>query len=1123
MTKIFKRLSLSILAALFVVSAYAQVTTSSLGGRVLDEAGEPVPGVAVVATHVPSGTSYGVVTNPEGRYTIQGMRTGGPYTVEVSCLGFATVRYTDVTLQLGELYSLNATLKDDTQLLQEVVVTASPTSKFASVEKTGASTNINSQQLTELPTVSRSMSDVAKLSPFGGNGLNFSGSSGRSSNFTVDGANFNNNFGLSTALPGGGNPISIDAIEEVQVVVSPYDVRQSNFIGGGMNAITKSGTNTLKGSAYIYHQNENLHGSRIDGTDLERSKDRETTYGFTLGGPVIKNKLFFFVNAEYIPNPTEINRWRTSENGVADEDRMITRVTTSEAETMRNFLKTTYNYDPGSYTSYNKDQSNVKFLGRIDWNISQKHHLALRYNYTNANAWKTPSTSRSDFGSSMMYDMVSKYGLLFSNAMYNQMNKISTYSADLNSRLSDNLSNQLLVTYSNIQDVRGSDSDFFPFVEIFAGDLGADHATEPYMDFGYELFTYRNNVQNTTLNIKDDVTYYKGDHKFTAGVSFESQMALNAYMRNGTGSFRFASLSDFYAGKAPIEMAFDWGFDGEEKPAARVHFYQIGLYAQDEWNVNDKLKLTYGVRFDNLSFDESDVMTNNAALAIDYGGRNVDTGKWPKTHIQVSPRLGFSYDVFGDKRLKIRGGTGLFAGRIPLVFFTNMPTNAGIVKGRATKVTDAATLAAMMPGGKLITNRWDILDVLNGISEQQANDKAAFIANGGSEKDATKNYPYAGAFPKTITPETAPAPSEIAGVDRNFKMPQVWKSSIAFDWTLPVSFPLTITGEYIFNKTINGVMLDNYAIYQDNSGWTTFNGADNRHIYPSTYKYSKTNAFVLTNTNKGYGSVATISLNSEPVKGLNVTAAYTHTVSKEITGMPGSNAAAAWQYIPSIDGPNFNVLHNSSYNLPDRLMASVSYTDKAHNHWSLLYEGLRYGGNSYIYANDMNGDGYAYDLLYIPTDDEIGIGADAKFRFASQDDMDKYIEFAKQDKYLSSHKGQYAEAYAVTQPMRHVFDFRYAHDFIVKAGKTKNTLQLSLDVQNAGNLFNSQWGVSKSWNTDVPHDSNGNSKILKFERIDADGVPVFSTQVGSGVSTWDYTHTLANCWYMQIGIKYMFN
>ena len=1089
MKNIFKSLSLSVLAAVFAVSAFAQVTTSSLGGRVVDETGMPVPGVAVLATHVPSGTTYGVVTNLDGRYTIQGMRTGGPYTVEVSMLGYATVRYTDVTLQLGEIFNLNATLKDDAQMLQEVVVTASPTSKFASTEKTGASTNINSKQLTELPTVSRSMSDVAKLSPFGGNGMNFSGSSGRSSNFTVDGANFNNNFGLSTALPGGGNPISIDAIEEVQVVVSPYDVRQTNFIGGGMNAITKSGTNTFKGSAYIYHQNENLHGSRVDGVDLE-SRDRETTYGFTLGGPIIKNKLFFFVNAEYIPNPTEVNTWRTSADGVADEDRMITRVKTSEAEQMLNFLKNTYNYDAGSYDNYNKDQSNVKFLGRIDWNINRNNHLALRYNYTNSNSWRTPSTSRSDFGSSMTYDMVSKYGLLFSNTMYNQMNKIYTYSADLNSRLTDNLSNQLLVTYSNIQDVRGSDSDFFPFVEIFAGDLGEDHANEPYMDLGYELFTYRNNVQNTTLTVKDDVTLYKGDHKVTFGVSFESQMALNAYMRNGTGSYRFASLSDFYAGKAPIEMAFDWGFDGEEVPAARVHFYQFGLYGQDEWNVNDNLKLTYGLRLDNLSFDPSDVMTNNAALAIDYGGRNVDTGLWPKTNIQISPRIGFSYDVFGDKTFKLRGGTGLFAGRIPLVFFTNMPTNAGIVKGRATKITDAATLAAMMPGGKMITDRWEILDALNKI-------------------DADK-------YPKTITPESAPAPSEIAGVDRNFKMPQVWKSSIAFDWTLPVGFPLTVTGEYIYNKTINGVMLDNYNINSDNAGWPTFNGADNRHIYPSNYRYTKTNAFVLTNTNKGYGSVATISVNAEPVKGLDFTAAYTHTVSKEITGMPGSNAAAAWQYIPSVDGPNFNMLHNSSYNLPDRLMASVSYTDKAHNHWSLLYEGLRYSGNSYIYSNDMNGDGYAYDLIYIPADR-------SEIRFVSDADADSFWEFLEQDKYMSSHKGQYAEAYAVSQPFRHVFDFRYAHDFIVKVGNVKNTLQLSLDVQNAGNLFNSQWGVSKSWNTDVPHDSNGNAKILKYERTDPDGVPVFSSQVGKGVSTWDFTHTLANCWYMQIGVKYMFN
>ena len=1076
----------ALVAAFAGIAAFAQVTTSSLAGNIKDEKGEPLTGTAVVAVHMPSGTQYAAVANLDGNYMINGMRVGGPYRVTISFLGYQTVEYTDVTLQLAETFNLNAQLKPDNEMLESSVVIAAPTSRFATSVKTGAATNISTSQITELPTVSRSFTDIAKLSPYGGNGMNFSGSSGRSANFTVDGANVNNNFGLSTALPGGGNPISIDAIEEVQVVVSPYDVRQSNFIGGGINAITKSGTNTLKGTAYMYYQNENMHGNRVDGVDLERTKDRQSTYGFTLGGPIVKNKLFFFVNAEKTPNPTEIIRWRPSTDGVADETRLISRVKRSEADQMINFLKSNYDYDPGSYDNYNKDNGTLKLLARIDWNISQKHKLALRYNYTNANTWKTPSTSRDV--PTLSNNMVSKDGLVFSNSLYNQMNNIYTISGDLNSRLTDNLSNQLLVTYSNIQDVRGNDGGFFPFVEIAAGDLG--DSGSPYMDFGTELFTYRNKVQNTVLNIKDDVTWYQGSHKITAGLSYEAQMALNTYMRNGTGMYQFASLSDFYAGKAPVAMAYDWGFDGDEYPSAKVRFYQIGAYAQDEWNVTDKFKLTYGLRVDNLSFNNNDIMTNNATLAIDYGGRNVDTGKWPKTSIQFSPRVGFSWDVLGDRRLKIRGGTGLFAGRIPLVFFTNMPTNAGIVKGRMIQMKDPAVLAKMMPGGKMITDRWQILEVLNGIDPNK--------------------------YAKVITPETAPAPGEVAGVDYNFKMPQVWKSSIAVDYTLPIAFPLTFTAEYIFNKNINGVMLKNWNIPEDNSGWVTFNGADNRHIYPSSYKYSKVDAYVLSNTHEGYGSIATVSMNAEPVKGLYLIASYTHTVSKEITGMPGSNASAAWKYIPSVDGPNYNILHNSSYNLPDRIMGSISYTDKARNHWSLLYEGLRYSGNSFIYANDINGDGNAYDLLYIPSDK-------SEIRFIDADNEARFWEFVDQDKYLTANKGKYAEAYAVNQPFRHVFDFRYAHDFVVKAGRTKNTLQLSLDVQNVGNLFNSQWGVSKTWSPDVPKDTNGNSKIIKMERIDPDGVPVFSTAVPSGASTWDYSHTLANCWYMQIGIRYMFN
>ncbi len=1088
MKKTFPSLVLAVIAMFACFAAFAQVTTSSLGGRVVDQNGEPVIGAAIVAIHEPSGTTYGSITNEDGLYTIQGMRTGGPYRVEVSCLGYQQVNYTDVTLSLAETYNLNAQIAESSEFLSEAVVVAAPTSKFAAVEKTGASTNISSRQILEMPTISRSFTDMAKLSPYGGNDMNFSGSSGRSTNFTVDGANMNNNFGLSAGLPGGGNPISIDAIEEMQVVVSPYDVRQSNFIGGGMNAITKSGTNTFKGTAYVYYQNENMHGNRVDGVELERSPESKTTYGFTLGGPIIKNKLFFFVNAEKLYSPTEVIKWRPSQDGVEDETRMITRVREDEAQQMKDFLIKNYGYDPGSYNDYNKDQGNLKLLARLDWNISQRHHLALRYNYTNNDSWRTPSTSRDVSG--MSFDMLSKYGLVYSNSLYNMMNRLWTVSADLNSRLGDNLSNQLLVTYSDIQDVRDNEGGFFPFVEILAGDLGAEHAKEPYMDFGTELFTYRNKVRNTVLNVKDDLTWYLGAHKVTAGASVEAQMALNTYMRNGTGMFRFASMSDFMAGNTPIEMAFDWGYDGDEYPSAKVRFAQVGAYVQDEWAVNDRFKLTAGLRLDNLSFNNADVMTNVAVSKIDFGGRTVDTGRWPRTNIQVSPRLGFSWDVFGDKSLKVRGGTGLFAGRIPLVFFTNMPTNAGIVKGRLTSMTDDKVLSQMMSGGKLVTDRWAILDILNGID---------------SEK-----------YAKTVTPETAVATNEVAGVDYNFKMPQVWKSSLAVDYTLPFSFPFTVSAEYIFNKTVKGVMLSNYTIPQDNAGWVTFNGADNRHIYPSGYKYNKVDAFILSNTGKGYGSIASISLNAQPLRNLDITAAYTHTVSKEVTGMPGSNASAAWKYIPSVDGPNFNILHNSSYNLPDRFMASVSYTDEAHNHWSLFYEGLRYSGNSFIYANDMNGDGNAYDLLYIPKDK-------SEIRFVDDASEAAFWSFVNQDKYMSAHKGQYAEAYAVNQPFRHVFDFRFAHDFIVKVGSVRNTLQLSVDVQNVGNLFNSRWGVTKGWSPEVPHDSNGNAKVLRFERIDPDGVPVFSATVDPGVRTWDYSHTLANCWYMQVGLKYMFN
>lgn len=1080
------------------VSAFAQVTTSSLGGRISDKSGEPVVGAAVVATHTPSGTVYGVITNAEGRYAINGMRSGGPYTVEVSCLGYRTVSFTDVTLQLAETSALNASMEDNAEMLSEAIVISQAASKFAA-EKTGAATNISSEQMNSLPTVSRSITDVTRLSPYGGNGMSFAGADGRTANFTVDGANFNNNFGLSDGLPGGGSPISIDAIEEMQVVVSPYDVRQTNFIGGGVNAITKSGTNTFKGSAYIYHRNENLRGDTIDGEQISgaREKDRNTTYGFTLGGPIVKNKLFFFVNFEYAQIPTVANRWRGSEDGVADPDNFVSRTKLEDLEKVSNFVKEKYGYDTGSWTKFPANESNIKALARIDWNINDNNHLAVRYNYTLNKAWNAPNASSMDGGSRAPYARMSQYGMSYANSMYSMDNIVHSASLDLNSRISESLSNQFLATVSLLNDVRGTNSSDFPFIDIRQDD---GETPLPYISLGHELFSYNNAVHNTHIGVKDDITWYGGNHKVTAGINYEYQMADNSYMRNGTGYYRYKSLDDFFNGAAPEVVCLTYGYDGEENPAARVQFHKLGIYAQDEWQANEKFKLTYGLRIDGLFFSNKDVMTNNAILAENYGTphsadapdqhvdgcRHIDTGKWPTSNISLSPRVGFSWDVLGNKSFKIRGGTGLFSGRLPLVFFTNMPSNSGMVQFQAQLGPKGDKVDMNQFAGGILTRK-DLLAKLHEMG-----------------------------YPSTITPEDGELPSAISSVDPKFKMPQVWKTSLAIDYSFPTSFPFSISAEGIYNKTVYGVCLSDWNVKPVN-GFTRFNGVDNRPIYQD-FKYAKKSAYVLENTHKGYGYSANVTLNMEPMRGLNIMASYIHTASKELTGMPGSNAASVLNYMGTVNGPNDPGLHNSQYVTPHRVVANLAYSDKCGNHFGIIYETWKGGYNySYMTQNDMNGDGYNYDLIYIPTDEQV---ANGDFRFVSEDDAKRFLDFAHNDPYLSKNQGKYAEAYSVYSPWVHRLDFSYKRDFKIKAGKQMNTIQLSFDIKNILNLFNSKWGVAKYMNPEL-----GEGRILKYEGVDKEGYPTFSTAkaFNADTQTWQRNHGIGQCWYASIGIKYMFN
>ena len=1088
------------------MSAVAQITTSSMTGKVTVEgSGEEVIGATVQAVHEPSGTRYTAITNVNGVFNIQGMRTGGPYSVTVSYIGHQTKTFRDITLQLGETYSLPVWLSENTTDIAEVVVSGRA-SKFAG-EKTGATTNISNQQMMSMPMISRSITDIAKLSPYSGGGMRFSGQNGKMSNFTVDGANFNNNFGLSDALPGGGSPISLDAIEEVQVVVAPYDVRQTNFIGGGVNAITKSGTNTFRGTAYTYYRNQDMRGNKIGDHDFgERPEESRTTYGFTLGGPIVKNKLFFFVNYEYEKSPGEVVKYRARQSADQKVEGLVSRVLESDMQRVHDYLLNNYGYEAGSWTSFPADEKNKKLLARIDWNITDNHHLAVRYNTTKNTTYSGASRGVGDY----LYQSTSDYrtgpkAMHYSYTGYINERSVTSFSVDLNSRFGQHASNQLLYTYSFIKDpTRSSDSAEFPFIDIaYPYDATSNSPTiEPYISAGYELFTYKNHVENKTHTLTDNFTYYAGTHKLTAGFNFEYQFADNSYIREGTGQYRFRNIDEFLSGAAPEAVNFTYGFNGNTSPTSAVRFNQIGFYLQDEWNIIPRLKVSYGVRFDDLVFDEQDVDTNTAIYALDFNGYHIDTGRWPDNHWQISPRVGFTWDVLGDKSLKVRGGTGIFTGRLPLVFFTNQPSNANI-----SKTTYCA-------GFDYKTQQW--VDT-NGHSSDWVQQKLSQLAGKFANVQELMQL-----FEVPTTTETHFAGSKISGVYSDFKMPQVWKSSIAVDYQLPVSFPLSITGEFVYTKNINSVFMQNIDIRDaEASTWNRFNGADNRLIYPKNYRYNnKQGAVMLANTSKGFGYTANITVNAEPVKNLTLMAAYTRTENKEVSGLPGSDPLSSWQAIQSIDGPNLCKAQRSMYVTPDQVMASVGYYLPVKvngltwgTHLNLFYKGYSYTGTSFLYTNDMNGDGLGLDLMYIPRND-------SEIQFKSEADRVAFWQFVEQDDYLRNHKGEYAEAYCGRSPWLHRFDLRVAEDFAIRVGKTTQKFQASVDIINIGNMLNSKWGVPKN------DECSNYGRILKYEGVDGQNRPVFSMYKSNGVyptSTYDTYYSYSNCWSLQVGLKYFFN
>lgn len=1039
MTKKLKSLLFALILTIGYLGVYGQgATTSAISGRVVDDKGTPVAFATVVALHEPSGTTYGTTSQGDGTYILTGLRIGGPYVVTMSFVGYTPVNYKDIDLKLGETFVLNGEIKESATELEAVVVSALR-NPILNSERTGAQTNIGRREVTSLPTLSRSITDLSKLTPQA-QGNSFAGRDGRFNSITVDGAAFNNNFGLSSnPLPGGeAQPISLDAIDQVTVNIAPFDVRMSQFTGASINAVTRSGDNTFKGSVYSYIRPESFTGNSVDGKDVSGANDRSSTnYGLSIGGPIIKNKVFFFVNAELEKVNIPGVDWKPSTDGVSNADEMISRTTEADLELVRNHLITTYGYDPGKYKNFDPfNNQNTKILARVDWNINANHKLTFRYNDVVGTSDQTTNASSGPPNNPRNSSRIGSQSIAFSNSFYGFKNTVRSFTGEVNSTFKSNLSNKFLASYTFIQDTRTSPSELFPFVDIWEGG-------DQYMSFGYELFSYNNDVTNKTLSIVNNTTLNLKQHTITGGISFDRLFFRNSYIREGTSYYRYASVADFINNATPSGFGVTYGYYGEDAPGAELTFGLGALYAQDEWKIAPTFKATFGLRLE-LPFFFDDLRNNEAISALTFANNyKIDVSAWPDQQLLYSPRFGFNWDVKGDRSLQVRGGTGIFTGLLPFVWFTNQPTNSGVIQ--------CPEIGWGTQGGQAN---------LTGLTFQP--DYKAFIA---SRSDLFPTEPSA----------TLPSGSALAEVSKDFKMPQIWRTNLAVDVELP--YNMVFTGEALFGKDINAVKQINV---NEGTPTGTMTGADNRKYFTATdarkVNNSIGNATILSNTSEGYQYSFTAQLTKNFSNGLSGMFAYTYSMAKDISSNPGSAAYSAYSSNTSVNSLNNPGLSYSNFSTPHQLVGYASYKIEYAKMFAttvtLSYRGYQTGRWSYTYSNDYNNDGISSDLMYIPKDgseiafadynwDPDGTGPLPSTVVAAADQSTAFFEYIRSNEYLKDHMGDYAERFGHVQPWVHRFDVKILQDVFSNFGTArKYTLQFSIDLLNIGNMINDNWGTT---------------------------------------------------------------
>jgi outer membrane receptor protein involved in Fe transport len=1084
-------LLLLVLTLLSAPGAWSQgTTTSAMTGVITDKAGAGLPGATVIAVHTPTNTQYVAPTNSEGRFNIQNMRVGGPYTVRVTFIGYKDTNRDGIFLTLGQNLRLDINLSEATTELAGVTVSGKQDPTLNS-QRSGAATNVQREQIERLPTISRSFQDFTRLTPQA-NGNSLAGRNGRFNNIQIDGASNNDLFGLgNSGAPGGQagtNPISLDAIQEFQVVLSPYDVRQGRFSGGAINAVTRSGTNDFSGSAFAFGRNQNTAGKSPTAdasgnrTKLAEFYDYQT--GFRLGGPIIKDKLFFFVNGEITRRSAPLLFRAANTSGETGSD-VVSFVTTDQLQLISNTLRDKYGYDAGDFGAINAETRSNKAFARLDWNISQNHQLTLRHNFVDASDDNITRGSTS---------------FRFGNNAYQFLSKTNSTVMELKSRFGSRYANNLLVGYSRIRDSRSTKGDLFPSITInFTGGTVAA---------GSDFSSTQNKLSQDVLEITDNFNVFAGKHVLTFGTNNEIFKFDNLFVQRTEGSYTYPSLQAFFDNPAtsttPFPSAltgYGTGFRYQQnfalpggKPTSKFGAAQFGAYVQDEYNITDNFRFTTGLRLDlpvyfdkpsyNYKVDSTFAVANAQTDAYD-----VRTDRLPKSRIQISPRLGFNWDVRKDQTFQVRGGVGIFTGRPAYVWIANQYGGTGV---------DFANYDSNAPGATIPAGGFALTDNYNNLT------------------NTIKNQP------------ARAAKGSVAVTSKDFKNPQLLRTNFAVDYRLPLGIVATVEG--IYSKTLNDVLPQDINLVNP----TGVLQGDGRPTYPTArYRNSRdfNSVFLLTNTSKGYQYSLTGELKKQVTTDLFASAAYTYGQSRDVYSGSSSTAQSIWEFNPHVSGPNNLPLSYSNFDLRHRVIGSFSYRKAYAEHFATTISAF-YGGQSgspYSYSytgGDVNGDGgssngNSNDLIYIPRDQsEIVLVSDGvNDRRTIDQQWNELNSFIENDEYMSKHRGEYMVRNAARTPWQHRIDVRLLQDFYTKVGSKQHTIQLSVDVINFGNLLSSEWGRDYSVN-------NQNYGLLRYQGLEngTTGRPTFSFGSGTTASpTAAYqVSQLASRWQAQFGVRYLF-